>query len=249
MTCSPWAAMISSFVKSIKCQEDSLAGWYRSGRIPAQDLGCDVRSTAWYITKYAGSSHQKELDQLLQSSWSGTVTGSMIDTHTWLHCTLPQGIIFKKGLISLLQLNSFLTSFELFDRWERAQKIKALPKRWAPVFWCNIFGLHSFNFTGFDQNSIVDVQRSVFQSCPPGKRPWGKPRRRWRDNISHSSRECLLSQEERENVIWKCKLLPLWRVLWSEKKKCMESKRYMYWWNFWSIYQLTKINWELFSIL
>lgn len=41
----------------------------------------DVRILVWNITKHVGGFHQKELDQLLQSSWSWTVTGSVTGTH------------------------------------------------------------------------------------------------------------------------------------------------------------------------
>lgn len=142
---------------------------------------------------------KKNWTNYLQSSWSWTAAGSMIDTHAWLHCTHPQGIVFKtKMLVSLLQMNSFITSFEPFDRYKKAQKCDS----------SEMTGLHSF-FTVSDKNSRLDVQSSVFLSCPLGNRPWGKPRRCWRDNISNLSWECLFPYEQLKNVTWKCKRLSL----------------------------------------
>lgn len=47
-----------------------------------------VRSKIWNITSDGGSLHQKEPNQLLQSSLSRTATSSEIDTHSGLHAAL-----------------------------------------------------------------------------------------------------------------------------------------------------------------
>ncbi|KAF7641622.1 hypothetical protein LDENG_00275920 [Lucifuga dentata] len=45
------------------------------------------------------------------------------------------------------------------------------------------------------------LPREVFQACPTGKRPWGRPRTRWRDYISQLAWERLgVPQEELEGL-------------------------------------------------
>lgn len=53
-----------------------------------QKICSSVRSMIWYITTDAGSSQQKQPNQLLQSSLSWTATTSMKDTYSWLHTAL-----------------------------------------------------------------------------------------------------------------------------------------------------------------
>lgn len=42
----------------------------------------------------------------------------------------------------------------------------------------------------------------VFQAGPPGRRPWGPPRTRWRDYISHLAWEPPQEAGEGERVVW-----------------------------------------------
>lgn len=71
MTCSPRAA-ISSFVRSKKWNEgERFKSWYSKAEQWKYTYNSPyARDTVWHVTKHAESVHQKEADQLLQSSWS-----------------------------------------------------------------------------------------------------------------------------------------------------------------------------------
>jgi len=118
--------MISLFVRPEKTKgKESFSNLYWSSRISRL---WEVRNPIGDIAKHSGSSHQKELDQLLQSSWSSTAAGRMMDTHTPTHTHMAT-LHFASG--NRLERKWFLTSWAF---WLKSTEIKTRTKQRPPVF-------------------------------------------------------------------------------------------------------------------
>lgn len=61
--------------------------------------------------------------------------------------------------------------------------------------------LVSVRFRHLSRMSYAHLPEEVFQACPMGRRPWDRPRIRWKESIFRLAWECLgISVEKLEEV-------------------------------------------------
>ena len=127
--------------KSFKSEEGFIS-WCWSGRKSTENSTVRCQEAQFDTSANMMEVHiKKEPDQLLQSSWSWTATSSMIDMHTWLHCTLPLGIIFKIMFLYPAAKIMYNLCWAFWQIWKKPSNIKILPAWLAPVFRVIVLGM------------------------------------------------------------------------------------------------------------